>query len=339
MHSSILQTPLADDRIRCEVCQWRCALAAGEVGRCRVRSHHDNAIIVDAYGLVSAATIGPIEDQRLWHFFPDAQVFNVGAYGTPLAPPNVPGEALPYAMLPANARELSPERVVEFAQQRLCRGVLWTFGDPSVAYEWVLDGIKLGRAASRFTAIATTGYFNPELFSPLAGYLDGMRLDVYGFSAQSYQALTGFDDWQSIFRLAAEARQKWNIHVEVALHLTPGVNDSDQEVSALAKWMRVALGSLTPLHVLPNKIGDAQPDAETLQRVQATAKAAGVSFVYGPTPHQVTRCPNCTWVVIERSDGPTQLTGVIDDACEGCRTPLGLRTSLFRRNVRYEVVS
>ncbi|HEX6290758.1 MAG TPA: hypothetical protein VFZ66_16330 [Herpetosiphonaceae bacterium] len=288
---------------------------------------------------MSAATIGPIEDHRLWHFFPDAQVFCIGGYGTPLAPPDVPDTALPHAIAAANARELTPERVVEFAQQRLCRGILWTFGDPSVAYEWTLDGIKLGRAASRFTSIATTGYFNPELFAQMAPYLDGMRLDVYGFSAQSYQTLTGFDDWQSVFKIAAEARQRWNIHVEVALHVTAGVNDSDAEVTALSKWMRVALGSLTPLHLLSSRLSDTPPDEATFQRLHSTAKAAGVGFVYGPASHQVTRCPQCTWVVIERTDGPTQLTGVIDDTCEGCHTPLGLRTSLFRRNVRYEVVS
>jgi pyruvate formate lyase activating enzyme len=335
MRSSILQTPLADGRVRCDVCQWRCELAAGEVGRCRVRSHKDGAISADAHGLISAATIGPIEDHRLWHFFPDAQVFSVGGFGTPLAPSASAPVTLTHAVPTANARELSPERVVQFAQQRLCRGVLWTYNDPAVSFEWVLDGVKLGRAASRFTSIATTGYFSPEAFAMLAPYLDGMRFDVYGFSDRSYQRLTGYDDWRTIFKIAAEARQRWNIHLEFVLHTAAGINDSDTEIAALSKWMKVALGSLTPLHILPT----VAVDEENIQRMVSVAKTSGMSFVYGPTESQATRCPKCTWIVVERGDGPTQLSGVIEDNCESCQSPLGLRTSLFRRNVRYEIAA
>jgi pyruvate formate lyase activating enzyme len=333
MRPSLLQTRLSPDRIRCDVCQWHCVLAPGETGTCRVRSYHDDAIIADADGLVSGATIGPVEDHRLWHFFPDSQVLSLGGYGTPLAPADT-SVSLPYAVAPADARELSPERAAQFAQQRLCRGMLWTYGDPAVGFEWVLDGVKLGRAASRFTAIATTGYFSAEAFAMLAPYLDGMRLDVYGFTDQSYGALTGFQEWRTVFKNAAEARQRWNMHIEVALHLTPGLNDSDAEVGALAKWVRVALGSLTPLHVL-----GAEPDHPAIEQAQATAKTTGLTFVYGPAATQPTRCPRCTWVVVERGDGPTQLNGVADDCCESCGAPLGLRTSLFRRNIRYDVAA
>lgn len=334
MQPSLLQTPFADGRIRCDVCQWRCELATGEVGRCGVRSHHGDSIVADAHGRISGAMIGPVEDHRLWHFFPDAQVFSVGSFGTPIGADRAPEAARKYAIPAPNARELTPERVVQFAQERLCRGVLWTFGDPAVSFEWVLDGAKYGRAYSRFTAIATSGYFAPEAFALLAPHLDGIRLDVYGFTDQAYTALTGLRDWRTIFRNAAEARQKWNIHLEVVLHVVPGINDSDTEVASLAKWMRGALGSLTPLHILSETA-----DEETLRRVQATARVAGVKFVYGPAQHQPTRCPACTWVVIERGDGPTQLSGVVDDTCESCQAALGLRTSLFRRNVRYEVAA
>lgn len=332
MHSSILQTPLPDGRIRCDVCQWRCELAPGERGRCRVRERQEQTIALTSYGQISAATIGPIEDQRLWHFFPDAQALSIGGFGTPITAGAGLGTARAFLEPSPSARKLDPERAVIFAQQRLCRGILWAFGDPAVNAEWVLDGLKISRAASRFNAIATTGYFNPEVFAQMTPYLDGMRLDIFGFSSQSYRELSGLDDWRTIFKNAAEARQKWNIHIEVALYLTPGVNDSDAEITALSKWMRVALGSLTPLHILGDQIDEA-----TLHRVQTAARSAGMQFVYGPAAAQSTRCPTCTWVVIERSEGPTQLTGVIDDVCESCHMPLGLRTSLFRRNVRYEM--
>ena len=35
-----------------------------------------------------------------------------------------------------------------------------------------------------------------------------MRLDVYGFSERAYRTLTGYPDWQTIFKLAADARRR-----------------------------------------------------------------------------------------------------------------------------------
>ena len=106
MHPSLLQTPLADGHIRCDVCQWRCELAPGAVGHCGVRSHTGQTISADAHSLISGATIGPIEDHRLWHFFPDAQVFSVGSFGTPLMLDSAAYADQPYALPIAGAREL-----------------------------------------------------------------------------------------------------------------------------------------------------------------------------------------------------------------------------------------
>lgn len=332
MQQPVLSTPQPDGRVRCDVCQWRCELASGETGRCRIRSQRDGVIIADAHGLISAATIAPIEDHRLWHFFPDAQVLSVGSFGTPLIDDRTAHASVMYGQPAADARQLPPERVVQVAEQRLCRGIVWTYSDPTVNVEWLLDGLKLAQAASRFRAITTTGYASPQVFAAIAPYLDGMRLDVFGFTDRSYQQLTGFRDWRTIFKHAAEARQRWNIHLELALYVVPGVNDSEVEIAALAKWMRVALGSLTPLHVLGS-------DEQALLRVQTTARAAGIQYVYGPDRGQETRCPRCTWTVISRGDGPTLLSSIADDMCEACGSALGVRTSLFRRNVRYELAA
>ena len=62
------------NRYRCGVCQWRCELAAGELGRCRVRVGAPEGIEVLNDGMISAANFGPVEDFRMWHFFPGTQV-------------------------------------------------------------------------------------------------------------------------------------------------------------------------------------------------------------------------------------------------------------------------
>jgi len=51
------------------------------VGRCQVRVGAEEGINLPGYGLISAATIGPIEDYRLWHFLPDTLALAIGGWG------------------------------------------------------------------------------------------------------------------------------------------------------------------------------------------------------------------------------------------------------------------
>ena len=69
-----------DGKWRCGVCQWRCSLAVGETGRCLVRAATAEGIEALNHGMISAANFGPIEDHRLWHFFPDTQVLAIGGW-------------------------------------------------------------------------------------------------------------------------------------------------------------------------------------------------------------------------------------------------------------------
>lgn len=230
---------------------------------------------------------------------------------------------------PAGARELAPERVADFAQQRLCRGGVWAYNDPAVRLEWTLDGLKLARAGSRFTILVSSGYFSAEALAAIGPYLDGLRLDLLGWTDRAYLELGGLRNWQSILEGAAWLRTHWNMHIKVYVPLYAGINDAEREIEGLARWMYDTLGNLTPLHL-------AAGDGKTsVQGALAAARSAGLAFVYGPNADQTTRCPRCGSVVVARGAGLTRLTGVQADLCESCGAALGLRTSIFRRQTPY----
>src|SRR5512145_2602784 len=130
---------LDDGRQRCNVCQWRCALAQGEQGHCLMRTRGDAGIEVVNDGMISAATVGPVDAHRLWHFFPNTQVLSIGSWGYAFPSDQQRGQ---YASPPedeSKRRRLDPERAGMVAMQQLCRGVLWTYSDPSISHEYVLD--------------------------------------------------------------------------------------------------------------------------------------------------------------------------------------------------------
>ncbi|HWQ15706.1 MAG TPA: radical SAM protein [Roseiflexaceae bacterium] len=329
MRLTELVEPMPDGRLRCGVCQWRCALAPGEIGRCLVRVRNGEGIAAINDSLVSAAHVGPVEEHRLWHFFPGTPVLAIGGWGYAFPSDQQRGQ---YDRVPEQAsrqRRLDPERVAAVALERLCRGVVWSYSDPSVAHEYALDLLRTSRAASRYTALVTSGYAALAALDQLGHYLDGLSLELRAFEDGAYRRLTGVDHWRGILELATHARERWGVHVEVTTRLHPGVNDSPEQLAALASWLRDALGRHTPWHVLPGDAGAAA--TASVSRARRAGHEAGLHFVYGPEAGQSTACPACGAIVIDRAGGPAKASGLDGGRCASCGEDLHVRTSIFKR--------
>jgi pyruvate formate lyase activating enzyme len=324
MRPTELATGRDDGVVQCQVCQWRCAVAPGEYGRCLVRRNDAGTLMALNDGLISAATIGPMEDYGFLHFFPDSLVFAVGSWGTPFPKEQ---DAEHYAQIPAEGvRTLEAERAVRFAQERLCRGVIWTYNEPVMAFEYLTDGVRLARAASRITGLVTGGYWTVEALNSLGPYLDGVNLRLFGFSDASYQTLAGVERWREILEATQLAFKKWRCHIELTLQLQPGVNDGTEELTALAAWVRDQLSPLIPVHVMPCK--DVSPGATVAAR--QLLRQEGLRFVYGPDRTESTHCPGCGFPVAHRAEKHTRLIGVKEGHCENCGADLYFRTSIFK---------
>lgn len=324
-----LTTTTENDVFHCNACQWRCTLRPGDIGRCQMRVGTLDGIVAQNHGLISAAAVSPIEDYRLWHFFPDSIALAIGGWGYAFPVDQQRGA---YAYIPTaedKQRRLPPQRAATFALQRLCRGVIWAYGEPAVSHEYVLDLLQTSRANSRYTALVTTGYLTAESIDRFGPYLDGISLDLRGFGEVAYARLAGIPDWQSILGVIAWARQHWRCHVEVTTRLHHGVNDDPRELRALVDWVRDYLGEQTPWHVLP---GDAGVEtAAAVMRARRIGHESGLQFVYGPEPNQNTLCPVCQSTLITRENGVVGMAGISDGQCRNCGYQVYLRTSIFKR--------
>lgn len=317
-----------DQHWQCGVCQWRCRLAPGEAGRCAVRVAGEDGIEVLNDGLISAATFGPIEEHRLWHFFPDTQVLALGGWGYAFPADQQRGQ---YGGIPADEskrRRLAPERAAAVALERLCRGVVWSFSDPSVALEYVVDVLKFSRASSRYTALVSTGYATLAALDQIGHYLDGMSIELRAFDDVAYKRLAGVDEWRGILDVAAQAKQRWSCHIEITTRLHPHVNDTAEQIQALGGWIRDALGPATPWHLLPGDAGAAA--AASVARARRLAHELGLQYIYGPEPSQPTPCHNCGLPLIERSGGASRVVGMTDGRCTSCGADPQMRLSIFK---------
>jgi len=324
-----LASPRDDGATECLACAWRCILRPGDPGRCNVRVGTEAGIALLNHALISGAAIGPVEDHRLWHFFPDSLVLSIGGWGYAFPADQGRGQYAAIPDDPAKQRRLDPDRAATFALERLCRGVVWAYGEPAVNFEYVLALLQLSRASSRYTALCTTGFFTPDALEQLGLYLDGISLDLRGFSDAAYARLGGIPDWRVVLANAEHARTHWHCHIEVSTRIHHGVNDDPDELRALVGWVRDALGAHTPWHVLPGDAGS--ETAAAVVRAKRIGHEGGLHYIYGAEANQATRCPACGATLVTRTNGVARLVGLNGAQCANCGHDTKMHLSIFKQ--------
>ncbi len=333
MQEALLYDRLDDRQVLCRQCPWRCQIAPGELGRCRVRLNQEGTLFAPNYGLISAAAVEPIERRWIYHLFPGTVLLTLGGWGNNLRCRHRPEPAaIPQEQ--GKRRFLDAERAISFALERNCRGLGWGYEEPAVWLEYVLDGMKLAKANGLYTAILTNGFISPEALDLLGPYLDAYIVQLLAASAGPYEEVCGLEEWPAILEATAYARKRWNCHLEVHTPLLPGVNQEDNLLRELAGWIRDRVGKDTPWHLIgPEATEDTVP-AEELEWARMVGVEAGLEYVYLHRPGQAptsTLCPSCGQVLIQRQETYyVKLSGIEEGQCSRCGHPIRLQRSIFK---------
>ena len=335
MHEALLSEKLPGSVVRCGVCQWRCVINPDKTGVCRMYQNVKGVLYNLNYALVSSAAVDPIEKKPLFHFHPGTQVFSLGGWGCNFHCADCQNfEISMVKEVLEGSQKVLPESAIELAKGYKCEGIAWTYNEPSMWFEYTLDCAKLAKASNLFTVYVTNGYLSPEALDMLGPYLDAWRVDVKGFSDTLYQNLAKITHWRGILEVAQRAKKKWDMHVEVVTNIIPTMNDDDEQLNGIARWIHNELGEMTPWHVTrfhPSyEIANlpATPLA-TLEHAYDIGHKAGLKFVYlGNVPghgSETTVCCNCGKPVIERTGYNTKVCGLLGSCCEFCGTDLNFK--------------
>ncbi len=338
MREAMLCDKLPDSRVRCNTCQWRCAIAPGKFGVCRMYQNRDGVLYNLNYAQVSSVAADPIEKKPLFHFFPDSLAFSLGGWGCNLHCQDCQNweiSCVENAESSFGPREISPQEAIELAKNNHCQGIAWTYNEPSVWFEYTLDSAKLAKENNLYTVYVTNGYLTPEALDTIGPYLDAWRVDVKGFSDSLYRKLAKVIRWQGILEVAQRAKVKWGMHVEIITNIIPTMNDDDQQLEGIANWIRDELGELTPWHVTrfhPQYHMAHLPSTpiSTLEHAYDIGRQAGLKFVYvGNVPghkSENTVCYSCGELIVERFGYQTKIVGLEGSKCRFCGAELNFRT-------------
>ena len=235
--------------LQCLLCPHNCMIEEGESGRCGVRSNKLGELIAESYGLVSAIALDPIEKKPLRRFQQGKNILSIGSFGCNLRCPFCQnhGISLGYKDRWEHHKKMASAQVAAMAKDTISRGnigVAYTYNEPLVGYEFVLDSAKEVHRLGMKNVLITNGFINPLPLKELMPYIDAMNIDLKCFVGENYKKLGGnLEDVKRTIEIAAGVA-----HVEITTLIIPGENDGEEEIDELTSWV-ATINPKLPLHL------------------------------------------------------------------------------------------
>ncbi len=322
---------LPDGRIQCDLCPRACKLREGQRGLCYVRARLGDEIVLTTYGRSSGFCVDPIEKKPLNHFLPGTPVLSFGTAGCNLACRFCQNwdisKAREYDVL---ADQATPEKVASVAADLGCRSVAFTYNDPVIFHEYAIDVADACHERGIRAVAVTAGYVNPEPRREFYAHMDAANVDLKGFTEEFYHRICA-GSLAPVLDTLEYLKHETDVWFEITTLLIPGLNDSDEEIDAMTKWVVEHLGPDVPHHFTafhPDfKMMDRPPTPpETLTRARKIALDNGERYVYTGNVHdpegQTTYCHRCGAVLIERDWYRLGRWGLdAEGRCAACGTP------------------
>jgi len=269
-------------KVICPICPHACALEEGRTGLCRARKNIDGEVVSINYGKITSIGLDPIEKKPLARFLPGSQILSVGSFGCNLACPFCQNYSIACGDESISVRVISPEELVNMAVSMIPQGnigLAYTYNEPLIGYEYVMDCAKLVRKHNMKNVVVTNGFINPKPLEELLPYIDAMNIDLKGFTQEFYTKLGG--KLEPVKATIAAASK--SCHVEVTSLIVPGENDSEEEMRALSGWL-AGLDPNIPVHLsrfFPRHLyADRSPTpVETIHRLVSVA-GEKLNYVY-----------------------------------------------------------
>ena len=323
---SYCHTPHTGAYVRCNLCPRRCIIAEGERGECQVRMNQGGRLFSLVYGNPCAVHLDPIEKKPFFHFLPTAGAFSIATAGCNLHCMYCQNWSISQ-LPPEETRnvDLPPHSVVQSALQSQAPVIAYTYSEPTVFFEYMLDTAKAARDAGLLNVVISAGYINREPLEELCRYVDAIKIDLKGFDPGFYRDVCDgeLDDVIQTIQTVFQA----GVHLELVNLVVPTLNDDLQQLRNLAGWIARELSPDIPLHFSrfhpQYKLANLPPTpVETLDRAYQAAQEEGVRFVYVGNvpghPANNTYCPSCGKAVIVREGFVVAEYRLEGGACPDC---------------------
>jgi len=314
----------AGSKIRCNLCPHRCLIDEGKSGICGVRT-------VASFMPITMVRSLPCTGIRWRRNRFIIITPGLGTYGCNLFCSFCQNWNLARAIAKAEAQITELADVLAMLQREgnpdQVLGVAYTYNEPLIWYEFVLDTARLIKEHGYRNVLVTNGYINPEPLAELLPYIDAMNIDVKGFSDRFYQKYC-HGKREAVLKTLETAVK--HCHVEVTCLLIPSLNDQPAEQEALAAWL-AGLDQDLVLHYsryFPRYKLDLPPTDEDIMVKTIGIARKHLRYVYAGNIELAgasdTICPHCGNLLITRNGYRVKVVGLKQKSCNNCGTKISI---------------
>jgi pyruvate formate lyase activating enzyme len=220
----------------------------------------------------------------------------------------------------APTEEVSPEELVRLARRQGSFGIAYTYSEPLVHLEYVLDTARRARAAGLKNVLVSNGYLNPEPAEELIGLLDAANIDLKTFDPEFYRGEIG-GGLEEVKRFLGQASGR--LELEVTTLIIPTKNDSPEQVEAIARFL-ASLDPGLPYHLsayYPTHHYTIPPTPPATLRELAAVARRHLRYVYLGNigmEEADTACASCGHTLVRRRGYQVTASGLRDGKCSRC---------------------
>jgi len=314
-------------KIKCTLCPRYCKIGPGQHGFCFIRQNKNDQLITTGYGHPTGFAVDPIEKKPLSHFLPGTDILSFGTAGCNLGCKFCQNWTMSKARLDdLHAHSVSPEGVVALAKKHATPSIAYTYNDPTIFAEYVIDIAKLARDEGIRSVMVTAGYIDKEARKDVYQFIDAANVDLKAFTERFYHKLT-FSHLDDVLDTLIWLKNETDVWIEITNLIIPQENDSNDELKNMCEWILQNLGDSVPLHFTafhPDfKMRDKPrtPDS-TLHNARKIALSMGIKYCYLgnilDSKSQTTYCPDCNKALILRDWHSVSKNLVKEGKCPHC---------------------
>jgi pyruvate formate lyase activating enzyme len=330
------QQPAEGDKILCTLCPRYCKIGEGQAGFCYIRQNIDGKLYSTGYGRPTGFGLDPVEKKPLNHFYPGMQILSFGTAGCNLGCKFCQNWSISKARLDElNSLNYSPEDVITLAKKHHAPSIAFTYNDPVIFGEYVIDISRLAREEGIKTVMVTAGYIDKEERKDVYKYIDAANVDLKAFTERFYHKIT-YSHLDDVLNTLEWLKNETDVWFEITNLMIEGENDDPDEVKQMCGWIASHLGDSVPLHFtafhpdfkMTNK---PKTSSVTLNAARKIAAKEGLKYVYVGNVHdeegQNTYCPGCGKTLIARDWHSVLEYNMENSKCPKCGTKIAGRFS------------
>ena len=314
-----------DDQVQCRLCPHLCVIQPGKFGACRARLHENGKLWAINYGDTTSVALDPIEKKPLYHFYPGRQILSIACNSCNMRCPFCQNWEI--SQKESATQFLPPDVLVKIYEDRNSLGVSYTYTEPLVWFEYIMDAARQIREHGGKNVLVTNGLINEEPLREMLPLIDAMNIDLKTMDAKKYAKVL-YGDLTTVKRTIEIARTV--CHVEVTNLIVTGLNDKEAAVDQLIDYI-AGLDKNIPLHFsryYPNYNYKKQPTPTPILEYAYAEGRKKLHFVYlGNVPAEEaanTYCPKCGSLLIERMYFRSIIKGLKDRQCAQCGTEIAI---------------